>query len=749
MATEETRIAGQPAQSGAQPAAARRPMGVRGTLMLLVLAIVLPFLLLAALGAQRNLRDEQLAAEERALTRARLLSARVDDLVGGVDGLLLALTETLSADPADTALNTARLASIGARLPAVYSQIRVSTADGAAIGHSNGASPDISGRKYFRDALAKPGMAIGEPARSFRTGAWTVGFARAIRDPAGQVRAVVSITLRLERLHEILDNRGLPDGSTIFLVSERGIVLARSEDQDKWIGQDVSKRPTGMRAMQLRDGAEIIQTAERIERLTGFGVAKKIPWVAVVASPTEEAFADVRAAWQRNLLLFAIALAFALVAGSLAARRLVRPIRRITADAVVFGAGDLAHRSNVTTPAEMGVLARTFNSLAEDVAARTASLQESEARYRMMFESNPQPMWVFDRETFYFLAVNDAAIEHYGYSRQEFLAMKVTDMRPAEERGRFLRFVDDRSVGVRSVGLWKHVRRDGSVIDVEISSHDMIFDGRPALHSLAVDVTERLRMEQEIRSLNFDLEERVRARTAELSATNRELESFTYSVSHDLRNPLRAIDGFSKLLLDQHTGGLDAEGAGYLARIRAAAQRMGLLITDLLNLSRVSRGTLHKTQVDLSALAWQVAEELRELAPERTVEWRIAPGLSAWADASLMRSVLDNLLGNAWKYTRKVEHAVIEFGLRDGAAAPGYAEFFVRDNGAGFDMAYAAKLFAVFQRLHSPHEFEGTGVGLATVQRIVERHGGQVRGEGSPGQGACILFSLPPQGQGS
>jgi PAS domain S-box-containing protein len=388
-------------------------------------------------------------------------------------------------------------------------------------------------------------------------------------------------------------------------------------------------------------------------------------------------------------------------------------------------------------------LARTFNSLAEDVAMRTASLQESEARYRVMFESHPQPMWVFDRETFRFLAVNNAAIEHYGYSRQEFLAMKVSDIRPFEERGRFLDYVQERRFGVRSAGLWRHVRKGGELIDVEVSSHDVVFGGRPALHSLAVDVTGRLRMELEIRTLNYDLEERVRERTAQLSATNRELESFTYSVSHDLRNPLRAIDGFSKLLLDHHAGGLDVEGAGYLARIRAAAQRMGVLITDLLNLSRVSRGTLRKTRVDLTALARQVAAELHEQAAERVVEWHIAPDLTAWADANLMYSVLDNLLGNAWKYTQKVPRAVIEFGGNGERA--GMAEFFVRDNGAGFDMAYAAKLFAVFQRLHSPDEFEGTGVGLATVQRIVERHGGSVRGEGSPGQGACISFSLPVQ----
>ncbi|MDB5803621.1 MAG: fgrK [Betaproteobacteria bacterium] len=720
-------------------------MGVRSTVMLLVAVIAIPFLMLAIVSAQRNLRFEQNAAEQRALTHARQLTARIDDLVGGVDDLLVVLAQTLSPDPADAAQNGARLARIGARLPPVYSQLRISTPQGAAIGHSTGVSPNIGGRKYFRDALLRPGLATGEPARSYRNGIWTMGFGRAIHDPAGKVLAVVSVTLRLEHLHQIFDDRGLPEGSILYVLSERGMVLARSADQEHWIGRDVSRLPTGKRALELKDGAELIVTREGTARLTGIASAKRVPWLAVIASPTESAFAGVRAEERRSLLLFLAACGFALVAGLMAARRLILPIRRITADAVAFGGGDLAHRSTVAAPAEMGVLARTFNRMADDMAARTASLETSEARYRSMFQSSPQPMWVVDRETLRFLAVNDAAMAQYGYSREEFLAMEGGDIRPPEEHGRFRAYLQTNVSGVRAAGVWRHRRKDGSLIEVEISTHELMFDGRPALHSALLDVTERLRMEREVRRLNLDLEERVRERTAELSATNRELEAFTYSVSHDLHNPLRAIDGFSKLLLDHPGMPEDSEARDYLERIRGAAQRMGGLIAALLNLSRVSRGTLRKTHVDLSALAAQAAEELQQQAPQRMVEWRIAPGLSVDGDAGLLRSVLSNLLGNAWKYTRNQPRPVIEFGLHADTAER--AEFFVRDNGAGFDMAYSAKLFAVFQRLHSPAEFEGNGIGLATVQRIVERHGGSVRGEGRPGEGTTLYFSLPRQGQ--
>lgn len=228
----------------------------------------------------------------------------------------------------------------------------------------------------------------------------------------------------------------------------------------------------------------------------------------------------------------------------------------------------------------------------------------------------------------------------------------------------------------------------------------------------------------------------------ELEATNRELEAFSYSVSHDLRAPLRSIDGFSQILLEDYTDVLDEEGANYLGRVRAASQRMGQLIDDLLVLSRMTRTSLRREIVDLSALAQSVADELRERDPNREVEFSIAGGLSGSGDARLLRVTLENLLGNAWKFTSGKEGARIEFGAMQREGSPGFPAYFVRDNGAGFDMAYAGKLFGAFQRLHSPEEFEGTGIGLATVQRVIRRHGGAVWAEGEVGRGATFYFTL-------
>jgi light-regulated signal transduction histidine kinase (bacteriophytochrome) len=228
---------------------------------------------------------------------------------------------------------------------------------------------------------------------------------------------------------------------------------------------------------------------------------------------------------------------------------------------------------------------------------------------------------------------------------------------------------------------------------------------------------------------------------AELARANGELKAFSYSVSHDLRAPLRAIDGFTKALLDDNSAQLDETGRGHLSRIRAGAQRMGELIEDLLGLSRVTSADLRRTRVDISSLARTVTEELTRKEPQRTIRLLIQDGLVAEADVGLLRIVLENLLGNAWKFTTRTEEPTIAFGVEQKNED---TVFVVRDNGAGFDMAYAAKLFQPFQRLHTESDFPGTGIGLATVRRIVERHGGRVWAEAAPGHGTSVFFTVPP-----
>ena len=242
-----------------------------------------------------------------------------------------------------------------------------------------------------------------------------------------------------------------------------------------------------------------------------------------------------------------------------------------------------------------------------------------------------------------------------------------------------------------------------------------------------------------LRASEARLESRVALRTHELTAANKELESFSYSVSHDLRSPLRAIDGFAQALLEDEGARLSPEGLRLLSRLQAAATRMGQLIDDLLQLSRVTRAELKREPVDLSAIAASVLQELRQREPERDVTCSLQQSLTAQGDPRLLRVLLENLLGNAWKFTSKRSGATIELFAE---TAGGVTHYAVRDNGVGFDMAYAGKLFSPFQRMHKPSEFPGTGIGLATVQRIVHRHGGEISAQAARGAGATFRFTL-------
>lgn len=387
-------------------------------------------------------------------------------------------------------------------------------------------------------------------------------------------------------------------------------------------------------------------------------------------------------------------------------------------------------------------LART-QSQAQRIAAR---MSESHRRSELRF-----------RNAMRFSAIGQALLDQHGTIEEANLALSnILRSSPEELAGSAFHgyFVDGRAdisesgvLRVTEAGVYQATRElrrnDGELRHVRVTFAPVPGDAGKEVDSLVQveDVTDRLRAEAQINALNRTLEARVALRTRELSQANEELQSFAYSVSHDLSAPLRSIEGFSRLLSERYSDRIDDAGRDYLGRVRAATARMADLIDALLKMSRLSRGELHHARLDISAMAAEVMAELRASESGRHVDVRIAHGLQASGDAALVRNLLLNLLGNAWKFTRGTEAARIELGVDPGD--DDMRTFFIRDNGAGFSPEYVDKLFRPFQRLHSQQEFTGHGIGLASVKRIVERHGGRISAEGRPGEGATFRFTLP------
>lgn len=408
-----------------------------------------------------------------------------------------------------------------------------------------------------------------------------------------------------------------------------------------------------------------------------------------------------------------------------------------TTAARLYSAEDLAMAEELANRAALAIdNARLFLGAETELAERRRmerALRESEERLRTVVSNAPLVVLSVDRNGVFTLS-EGRGLEKLGRQPGQFVGQSAVEaFRDAPEMERNIRralkgeeFAAEVQIG-RTVFNTRYAPIVGPSGDVE------------GAIVIATDVTERVHAEEELRQLNTFLEERVRQRTAQLETVNRELEAFSYSVSHDLRAPLRTIDGFTEQVLQEHAAQLDEEARRLLARVRAGAQQMAQLIEDLLTLSQVTRAEFEREEVDLSALARTIAERLRAEAPKRDVEFRVADGMRVRGDPTLLKLLVENLLGNAWKFTNRHPRARIEFGTE---TTGGPTAFFVRDDGAGFDPTHAPKLFHPFVRLHRPRDFPGTGIGLAIVRRIIERHGGRVWAEGEVEKGATFRFTL-------
>ena len=363
----------------------------------------------------------------------------------------------------------------------------------------------------------------------------------------------------------------------------------------------------------------------------------------------------------------------------------------------------------------------TERELAED------ALRRSEARYRSIFNNNHAVMLLIDPATAGIVDANPAACRYYGYTHTELITKKITDINTLTAEQVF-EDMEHARAGERRGFEFSHRLANGGIRPVEVFSGPIELGERQLLYSIVHDVAERKQAEMDLKK-----------RTAQLEDANKELESFSYSVSHDLRAPLRAIDGYTRMILKKQGSKFDEETTRKFNQVRESAHMMGQLIDDLLAFSRLGRKHMSLSKIDMDQLVRDVWKELQVINPDRNMELALNGVLPGHGDRALIKQVYSNLLGNAVKFTRHRDTAHIEAG---GYTDGNEVVYYVRDNGAGFDMAYYDKLFGVFQRLHSADDFEGTGVGLAIVQRVINRHGGRVWAEGKIGEGACFYFTL-------
>ncbi len=657
-----------------------------------------------SLQMQAQLRAQLLTqAEQRALQLADAMGGQVQAFSRLTDRALLELRDQWTGDPQTFGLAVQK--ALDALPPGLVSHVTVVDAAGSVVYNSLGVAPgtSVADRPHFRRLQEGPDrLVLGEPVLARLNGQWLFVVGRPIlRDGrfAGAVHALVST----EFLAATLGRLSLTPQDLVALVHPEGRILARSLDNLAAMRQSLpASRPFLSDRQAERGVFRDAGVVDGVPRLFGWQRMQPTGSVLVVGL-SEVGVLQPLAASRRQAIQLSILLSLALVAigawiGWLQWR-------------VVLG-----HEAMQVSRRQLEDAQRIAQLGHWVFDSRTGAMSWSDEIYRIFGQDPARFQPSFER---YWAQVHPDEQARLQTLFDDALANRCD--------------LDDVHRIVRPDGAQRYVRL---ICQSDSSSHG------PSYHGVLQDVTELRQTQLALQKLNSGLERRVKARTRELQLLNRELESFTYSVSHDLRTPLRSIHGFATLLQESEAERLSAEGQGFLRRIQDSSRRMGLLINDLLGMASHSRADLKPEPVDLSAMAHAVVAELERAEPQRQVHWDIEPGLQVQADPVLIRLVLQNLLGNAWKYTGYTPDAQIRL-YREADAPAGQVCFSVRDNGAGFDPAYGDQLFQPFKRLHNSQQFEGTGIGLATVARIVQRHGGTVSAEGAVGRGARFSFSLP------
>ncbi|WP_052316022.1 ATP-binding protein [Desulfomonile tiedjei] len=778
---------------------------LRFRLILLVFLAVLPA---AGLIIYNGVEDRQNArnnAQEDALRLSSLISLETKQTIQMTRQLLSSLTEFPAVKNRDLQDCSFLLEGIR-RIHPFYTALAVADSNGELVCSSNKGQVGINlaDRDYVQRALSTRGFTVSDYLVGRLTGKPSLAFAQPIIDRRQQIQGLVVAAIDLSWLVRIASVVELPTGSSMTIIDSKGRALARWPDPEKWIGHSAAETEIGRMAMAGTEGVAETVGMDGVPRLYGYRPLLSdehgIGFV-YVGIPQEIAYAAANRILTRNLIALGAVIVLGLLAAFLFGHVFImRGVVELVETSKQLADGNLGARTSISsTKGEIGELAAAFDDMASALQQREKERKQAEAeirrnadRSRLLSDISDEfiragldyaPVlssivhriteWFGDYCFIHLLTdegnLSEASAAHnplttlenvvqpsfsfLSDSETSLLHRVVSNGNPLLIHGKDLQdipaLLDDLSchdifiVPMRAdeqvVGTLTLIRHQShAALAVEDESFLQYVADRAAIS------ISNARLVRTIQQLNAELEERVRSRTVQLSLANKELEAFAYSVSHDLRTPLRAIDGFSRILMEKYNGVLDAKGSDYLQRTRAAAQRMAELIDDLLELSRLTRTEMQQTNVDLSVIVHELKMHLQESQPHRAVDFKIQEGLVVLGDERLLRSALENLLGNSWKFTGKQEHAFIEFGMETQQGEP---VFLVRDNGAGFDMQYADKLFGAFQRLHSMTEFPGTGIGLAIAQRVMHRHGGSIWAEGAVGRGATFYFKFPGRGE--
>ena len=716
---------------------------LRARLLALSALILLPAFGLLFYTTFEQRREAREQAQIQALNLLQLVALDQKHMLSSAREQLVTLSQLPSARDPDLAEQcTALFMRIKAQ-QRFYNNLGVANREGQIYcsGVTLTKPVNIADRDYFRAAIAKRDFSISDYQIGRVVKRAVIAFGYPVMDDQGILQGVAFVAIDLARwFKELAKNTPLPDKASLLLLNTQGMIFARHPDPEYWMGKTIREQPL-MNAVQAgRQNGTVDDTGvDGVQRLYVYNRLYTSPTgqVYLVAGiPTADLYAEANQLFWRGLAgMLLVASVIGVIAWVGGSRLILSPVLALTRAVRQVGQGDLKARTHLPHGGdELGQLAQSVDQMA-------ASLQEKNELLATVGAMAKVGGWEFDVKT------------HTGSWTSE--VAKIHDMNPEEaptvEIG--LKFFQGDSRKKIEAAIRDAVANQ-QPYDLELAmltaagNHKWVRTiGQPVIENGQVvkvrgsfqDITEHKRAAEEIQRLNADLERKVAERTGELEIANKELETFSYSVSHDLRAPLRTIDGFSQAILEDCADKLDAQAQGYLNRVRAATQHMGHLIDDLLKLAKVTRAEINRESVDLSELANNVQESLKASMPERHVDWIVQPSLIAYGDARLLSIVFENLLGNAWKFTGQQTYARIEFGMQEGE---GGAVYFVRDNGVGFDMTYAGKLFGAFQRLHNVSEFPGTGIGLATVQRIIHRHGGCIWAESEPGNGACFYFAL-------